>query len=336
MKRVSGRQERESCSALAAPVYLCRDKPSACMKNYRFTIAVVISVIAAMAFPQYFTEINGYPLKRLIVPLLQAIMFGMGATMSWQDFVNVVKMPKAVVVGLVCQFTIMPLIGFGLANVFVFPPEIAAGIILIGCSPSGLASNVMSYIAGANVALSITITSLATLMSPVMTPALMKLLAGEFVEIEFLTMMFDIVQMVILPVALGLIVNTLLGERGGWLKRLLPLVSMAGIVVIIAVVTAAGRESLLRIGALLIVVLLLHNSLGYLLGYWGARLAGLDEQSCRTVSIEVGLQNAGIASGIALKLGKFATMGVAAAIFGPMMNITGSLLANWWSRKRGR
>ncbi|MBV6439995.1 MAG: bile acid:sodium symporter family protein [Haliscomenobacteraceae bacterium CHB4] len=306
------------------------------MKNYRFTIAVVISVIAAMAFPQYFTEINGYPLKRLIVPLLQAIMFGMGATMSWQDFVHVVKMPKAVVVGLVCQFSIMPLIGFGLANVFVFPPEIAAGIILIGCSPSGLASNVMSYIAGANVALSITITSLATLMSPVMTPALMKLLAGEFVEIEFLTMMFDIVQMVILPVALGLIVNTLLGERGGWLKRLLPLVSMAGIVVIIAVVTAAGRESLLRIGALLILVLLLHNSLGYLLGYWGARLAGLDEQSCRTVSIEVGLQNAGIASGIALKLGKFATMGVAAAIFGPMMNITGSLLANWWSRKRGR
>lgn len=305
------------------------------MKNYGFTCAVVFSVLTALLFPHYFIEIGGFPLKKLIVPMLQVIMFGMGATMSWQDFRNVVKMPKAVLVGLLCQFTIMPLLGFGLANLFAFPPEIAAGIILVGCSPSGLASNVMAYIAKANVALSITITSIATLLSPVLTPALMKLLAGEFIEIAFLSMMLDIVRMVILPIVLGLLANALLRERGAWLKRLLPLLSMGGILVVITVVTAAGRESLLHIGALLILALLLHNGLGYLLGYWGARLAGLDEQSCRTVSIEVGLQNAGLASGLAFKMGKLATTGLAAGIFGPLMNITGSVLANWWSRKPG-
>ena len=303
------------------------------MKKYLFTIAVVLAAAVAMIFPQYFTEINGWPLKNLIVPLLQVIMFGMGATMSWQDFLNVVKMPKAVLVGLLCQFTIMPFVGFALATGFCFPPEIAAGIILIGCSPSGLASNVMSYIAKANVALSITITTLATLISPLMTPMLMKLLAGQFIEISFWSMMWDIVKMVLLPVVLGLVVNQILGKKGESLKRLLPLLSMAGIATIIMVVTAAGRESLMAIGWLMVLAVLLHNGLGYLLGYWGARLFGLDEQSCRTVSIEVGLQNAGIASGIALKLGKFATMGLAAALFGPLMNFTGSLLANYWSKR---
>ncbi len=304
------------------------------MKNYLFTLAVVLAATVAVLFPQYFTEINGWPLKNLIVPLLQIIMFGMGATMSWQDFRNVVKMPKAVIVGLVCQFTIMPFVGFGLANSFNFPPEIAAGIVLIGCSPSGLASNVMAYIAKANVALSITITTLATLLSPILTPALMKLLAGQFVEISFLSMMWDITKMVILPVLGGLLVNRLLGEKGDWLKRLLPMLSMAGIACIIVVVTAAGHESLMQVGWLMVLAVLLHNGFGYLLGYWGARLAGLDEQSCRTVSIEVGLQNAGIASGIALKLGKIGTMGLAAVLFGPLMNFTGSLLANWWGRRQ--
>ncbi|MBK9017199.1 MAG: bile acid:sodium symporter family protein [Saprospiraceae bacterium] len=303
------------------------------MKNYYFTITVALAAALAMIFPQFFIEINGFPLKRLIVPLLQIIMFGMGATMSWQDFVNVAKMPRAVLVGLLCQFTIMPFVGYGLATGFGFPAEIAAGIILIGCSPSGLASNVMSYIAKANVALSITITTVATLLSPLMTPALMKLLAGQFIEISFLAMMWDIVKMVILPVLVGLVVNHVLGKKGAWLKQYLPLVSMAGITMIILIVTAAGRESLLQMGLLMVAAVLLHNGLGYLFGYWGARLFGLDEQSCRTVSIEVGLQNAGIASGLALKLGKFATMGLAAALFGPLMNFTGSILANYWSKK---
>jgi BASS family bile acid:Na+ symporter len=146
-------------------------------------------------------------------------------------------------------------------------------------------------------------------------------------------MVWDITQMVILPVLAGLFINQLLGERGGWLKRLLPVLSMAGIATIIVVVTAAGRESLLNVGWWMVLAVVLHNGLGYLLGYWSARLFGLSEQDCRTVSIEVGLQNAGIASGIALKLGKIATMGLAAVLFGPLMNFTGSLLANWWGKR---
>lgn len=304
------------------------------MQNYLFTLAVVAAAALAVLFPEAFTEVNGWPLKNLIVPLLQIIMLGMGATMSWDEFRNVLRMPKAVVIGLVCQYTIMPGIGFGLAHTVGLPPEVAAGVVLIGCSPSGLASNVMAYIAKANVALSITITTLATLLSPLLTPALMKLLAGQLVEIRFLTMMWDMLQMVILPVVVGLLVNQLLGTRGAWLRRILPVLSMAGIATIIVVVTAAGSTALRNVGWVLAVAVVVHNALGYLLGYWGARAAGLDEQSCRTVSLEVGLQNAGIASGIALKMGKIATMGVAAVLFGPWMNMTGSLLANWWSGRK--
>ena len=303
------------------------------MKNYLFTICIIIAVAISMAFPQYFIEINGFPLKKLIIPLLQIIMFGMGTTMSWGDFLAVVKTPKAVIVGLICQFTIMPLVGFTLANVFSFPNEIAAGIVLIGCSPSGLASNVMAYIAKANVALSITITSIATLLAPILTPALMKLLAGQFIDISFWSMMQDILKMIILPIILGLIVNKILGKNISILNHILPIVSMMGIAFIIVIITAAGRDSLLSIGGILIFAVLIHNVLGYFLGYWGGKLFGLNEQSCRTIAIEVGLQNAGLASGLALQMGKVATVGLAAALFGPIMNTSGSLLATWWGKR---
>jgi bile acid:Na+ symporter, BASS family len=303
------------------------------MKNYIFTIAIVLAATIALIAPQYFIEINGFKLKTLIVPLLQIIMFGMGTTMSLDDFKSVVKTPKAVFVGLLCQFTIMPFVGFGLANLFDFPPEIAAGILLIGCSPSGLASNVMAYIAKANVALSIAITSCATLLAPILTPALMKLLAGQFIDISFSAMMIDILKMVILPIFVGLVVNYLFKKHTEILNRILPVLSMAGIVIIIVIITAAGRDALLSIGGILILVVFLHNVLGYLLGYWGGRLFGMAEQDCRTIAIEVGLQNAGLASGLALSMGKVATVGLASALFGPIMNTTGSLLATWWGKR---
>jgi bile acid:Na+ symporter, BASS family len=306
------------------------------MKNYAFTLAIIVAVIISMAFPQYFTEINGFKLSKLITPLLQIIMFGMGTTMTLADFTNVAKMPKAVAVGLICQFTIMPTLGFTLANLFNFPPEIAAGVILIGCSPSGLASNVISYIAKANVALSITITSLATLLAPILTPLLMKLLAGQLIEVSVEKMMGDIFNMIIVPVAAGVIVNWVIRQFSQkWMdimNRILPVISMLGIAFIIVIITAAGRDALLSIGITLIFAVLLHNLFGYILGYWGGRLFGLNEQSCRTVAIEVGLQNAGLASALALQMGK-ASVGLAAALFGPIMNITGSLLATWWSKK---
>jgi bile acid:Na+ symporter, BASS family len=303
------------------------------VKNYFFTISIIFAALIALVFPQYFIEINGFKLKTLIVPLLQIIMFGMGTTMSIADFRSVVKTPKAVFVGLICQFTIMPFVGFAIANLFSFPPEIAAGILLIGCSPSGLASNVMAYIAKANVALSITITSCATLLAPVLTPALMKLLAGQFIDISFGAMFFDIIKMVIAPIVIGLIVNYLFKKYIDILNRVLPIISMAGIAIIIVIITAAGRDSLLSIGGLLIIAVLMHNLLGYLLGYWGGRLFGMAEQDCRTIAIEVGLQNAGLASGLALAMGKVGTVGVAAALFGPIMNTTGSILATWWGKK---
>lgn len=303
------------------------------MKNYLFTLSIVCAAIIALIFPQYFLEINGFKLKLLIIPLLQIIMFGMGTTMSFDDFVAVIKTPKAVLVGLICQFTIMPLVGFVLAYSFGFEAEIAAGILLIGCSPSGLASNVMAYIAKANVPLSIAITSCATLLAPIFTPALMKLLAGQLIEISFWSMMFDILKMVILPIIVGLLVNYLFKKYTETLNRILPIVSMAGIAIIIVIITAAGRDSLLSIGKVLIIAVLCHNLLGYTLGYWGGRLFGMKEQDCRTIAIEVGLQNAGLASGLALQMGKVATVGLAAALFGPIMNTTGSLLATWWSKR---
>jgi BASS family bile acid:Na+ symporter len=260
-------------------------------------------------------------------------MFGMGTSMSVNDFIGVAKMPKGVMVGILCQLTIMPLVGFALASFTNFPPEIAAGVILIGCSPSGLASNVMSYLAKANLALSITITAVATLLAPVSTPLLMKLLAGTFIEINILDMMWSIVKMVIIPIGAGLLFNKLLSGKAKWLDKAMPIVSMLGIAFIIVIITAAGRDSLLEIGAILILVVLIHNLLGYNLGYWAARLSSMDERDCRTIAIEVGMQNGGLASGIAKEMGKIATIGLAPAVFGPLMNITGSILASYWHRK---
>ena len=304
------------------------------MRSYLYTLSIIAAATLAMLFPGPFTSIGSFQLKNLIVPLLMIIMFGMGTTMGLKDFEGVIKSPRSVIIGLACQFTIMPLVGYTLATSFDFPPEVAAGVILVGCSPSGLASNVMSYIAKANVALSLTITAVATLLAPLLTPALMKWLAGTFVEVDFLKMMVDILKMIILPIGLGLGVNYIFRKQSVWLNRYMPLVSMIGIALIICIITAAGRESLLTIGVALVACTLIHNLLGYTLGYIMARLLRLPEQDCRTIALEVGLQNGGLASGLALQMGKVATVGLAPALFGPIMNITGSLLASFWGKDR--
>jgi BASS family bile acid:Na+ symporter len=366
-------------------------------KGFSYTIMIFAAVTISMFYPGLFIKWGEFELKATIVPLLQIIMFGMGSQMSFRDFAGVVKMPKGVLLGLVCQFTIMPIVGFIIATTFGFPPEIAAGIILVGSSPSGLASNVMSFIAKANLALSVTLTAVATMLAPLITPSLMKLLAGQFVPIDFWGMMLSIINIVILPIVAGLMFNAmaygkenlkskitqglvylliiagknlilfqtsdleigaaflqfgkdvlwffvlpvgaamlftrLAGGKKVALDKIMAFLSMAGIGVIIVVITAAGRDSLLDIGLLLILACLLHNSTGYFLGYWICRLARMDEKSCRTIALEVGMQNGGLASGIALEMGRVATIGLAPAVFGPMMNITGSSLATWWRRK---
>lgn len=303
------------------------------LKSFSYTLWIFTAVTCSLYYPQLFTGIGDFSFRQLIVPLLQLIMFGVGSTMGISDFAGVVKMPKGVVIGVLLQFTIMPLMGFALTRIFDFPPEIAAGIILVGCAPSGLASNVMSFIANANVALSVTLTAIATLLAPLVTPFLMQQLAGEYVPVNFMSMMLEIIKIVIIPIGAGLLFNYFLGKRFPRIMKVMPLLSMISIAVIITIITAAGRDSLLSIGALLVAACFIHNVAGYLLGYGLAKLLGMDEKSCRTIALEVGLQNAGLASGIALGMGKVASIGLAPAVFGPLMNITGSSLATWWKNK---
>lgn len=303
------------------------------LKGLIFTTMIFAGVTAALYYPSYFTNFGNFKFTVLIIPLIQIIMFGMGTTMSIKDFAAVFQSPKGVIIGVSAQLVVMPIMGYFLAQISNFPPEIAAGIVLIGCSPSGVASNVMAFLANANVALSITITSIATLLAPFLTPLMMKFFAGEFIEIDVFAMMWSIVKMIIIPIGAGLLFNKLLGSKVKRLYSAMPLISMLAIGLIITIITAAGRDSLLDIGGILMVLVLIHNVFGYFLGYWYAKLFKMSEKDARTIAIEVGMQNGGLASGIANSLGKIATMGLAPAVFGPLMNITGSILASYWHGK---
>lgn len=303
------------------------------LKGFAYTVMILAAVTTALYYPSWFIGVKGFKLTALITPLIQLIMFGMGTEMSLKDFGGVIKMPKAVLIGLSGHFTFMPLLGYSLAKLFNFPPEIAAGVVLVGSMPCGLASNVMSYLANANLALSVTLTAVATLLAPFLTPLWMKVLGGQFIEVNALSMMWDIIKMVIIPIGAGLLFNKLLRGKLAWLDKMMPFVSMFGIAFIIVIITAAGRNNLLSIGPALIVCSFLHNTCGYLFGYWFGRLFRLSERDSRTIAIEVGMQNGGLASGLAKEMGKAATLGLAPAVFGPLMNITGSILASYWHRK---
>jgi BASS family bile acid:Na+ symporter len=298
-----------------------------------FSVWIVLAVIVTLIKPEPFVSFGGFQFKALIIPLLQVIMFGMGSTMGVEDFQEVIKSPKSVFLGVFFHFLIMPLVGFTLTKLFSFPDEIAAGIILVGSMPCGLASNVMSYLAKANLALSLTLTSISTLLAPILTPLLIKVLANQLIEINFWEMVWEICKLILIPIFFGLVYKKLIGDRWNWLQKHLSTLSMWSIAFIIIIITANGRNSLLSVGPLLVLACLIHNLCGFFFGYYGARLTGLPERDARTIAIEVGLQNAGLASGLAMALNKVATLGLPAAIFGPVMNITGSTLANYWKRK---
>lgn len=297
-----------------------------------FTSAVVTCVAAALLYPHLFVTVGGYKLTGLIVPLIQIIMFGMGTTLGLADFARVLSMPRGVFVGTVLQFGVMPITGFLMARLFGFEGEVAAGIVLVGAAPGGVASNVMTYLAGGNVALSVTMTAVSTLLSPLLTPLAMQWLAGRFVPIDAWAMMISIVQMIILPIVAGVIFNQLLRDQR-WMPRLLPIVSMAAICIIITIITANSRDQLLAVALALLGAVVCHNLIGFTLGYWGGRLLGLNESDSRTASIEVGLQNAGMASGLAISVLHSTDAGLAAAIFGPWMNAAGSVLASYWRQR---
>ena len=301
------------------------------LRGISYSLMIFAAVTLAMTFPGWFVTWGDFKLSQLIVPLLQIIMFGMGTAMSAKDFVGVVKAPKAVGIGLALQFTIMPFVGAGLAAAFDLSPEVAAGVILIGAAPSGLASNVMAYIGKANLALSVTLTTVATLLAPFITPFYMRWLAGQYIPIDTWAMMWGIIKITILPIAAGLIFNRLFHGKTAWLDRLMPQLSMAGIAFILMIMTAGSRNDLLAVGLFLLAVTLIHNVTGYVFGYWSCRLLGMDERSCRTISFEVGLQNAGLATGLAQDLGRLVAL--APVVFGSLMNITGATLATWWRER---
>ncbi len=272
-------------------------------------------------------------------------MFGMGTTLSPKDFKRVFTMPQAVLIGIILQFTIMPFVGKGIAMMFTRNAEVAAGIVLTGSSPGGVASNVITYLAHGNVALSVTMTACSTLCAPFLTPALTKLLAGAYIEVNFWEMMISILKMVIIPIGAGLLFNMLLEKLSAVnrhfkaisriIMKSLPGFSMFAICFACAILTANAREQLLM-GTIVISIIssvIVHNFLGLVLGYWGARLIGLGENECRTISIEVGLQNSGMAAGLALSVFKSELAAAPGVIYSSWHNMTGALLASWWSSK---
>ena len=367
-------------------------------RGYQFTAWIIAVVAAAMIYPAQFLHVGDFDMRNKWVMLtaIQLVMFGMGTQMSVKDFAGVAKSPRGVFVGIVCHFSVMPLVGLALTKIFRFPPEIAAGVILIGSCSSGLASNVMAFMAKSNLALSVTVTAVTTMIAPIMTPFWMKFLAGAWVEVSFFKMMVEIIKIVVVPIGAALLHDYLkhasprgrkvvygmttfaaawmaflvfggwdflkahfadgaltaialggflisafvigsayhaLAKRLTWLDKIMPTMAIVGILYVTAMTTASGRDNLLKVGTLLFLASVLHNTAGYFFGYYLSRIARLDKNSARSIAFEVGLQNGGMASGLASAMGKLGTVGLAAAIFIPWMNVSGSVLANYWSKR---
>ena len=291
-----------------------------------FAIWVLLFAILAFFAPDQFSWIAPY-----IVPLLGIIMFGMGLTLSKNDFAEVFKRPRTVMIGVLGQFLIMPGLAWLLSTLLQLPPEIAVGVILVGCCPGGTASNVMTFLSRGDVALSVAITSVSTMLAPVVTPALIYLLASQWLDVSAAAMFWSIVQVVILPILLGILAQSLLREKVKACVAMLPLVSVVSIVAIVAAVVAVSHERIATTGLTIFAVVVLHNGLGLLLGYWLAKLTGLSVAQRKTMSIEVGMQNSGL--GVALATAHFSPLAaVPSAIFSVWHNISGPLVATLYQR----
>ena len=309
------------------------------IKGQGFGIAILACAAVAFAFPERFISWGGVKLTAMVVPAIQLIMFGMGTTLSLSDFLRVAKRPWAVAIGVGLQFLVMPFVGFLLAKGCGFSGELAAGCVLVGSVAGGTASNVVAFLAKADVALSVTMTCCSTLLSPIVTPFAMKFLAGCFVEIDTLKMMIEILKVVVVPVAAGALVHRLLNRQFTRHKalcdRVLSFISMCGICFTILALTAPSRDTFASAGAILIAAMVVHNTTGYLSGYWLTRAIGrfarLGEAEARTVAIEVGMQNGGMASALSISVLNSAIAALPANVFSIWMNFSGSVLANWWS-----
>jgi len=294
-----------------------------------FALWVILFSAIALMLPDLFVWLRAY-----IPWMLGLIMFGMGMTMTPGDFKSILQSPKAVAIGVVAQFMVMPGLAFLLCQLFQLPAEIAIGVILVGCCPGGTASNVITYMAKGNTALSVACTSVSTLLAPLLTPAIFYLLASQWIEINALSMLISILQVVLFPIILGLIVRALLKTKVEGYIQVMPVISVIAIVAIVAAIIAGSKTQILESGLMILGLVALHNGMGYLLGYWASRIFKLAEIDCRAVSIEVGMQNSGL--GVALAATHFAASPITAvpsAIFSLWHNISGPALATYWAAK---
>ncbi|RPQ31205.1 bile acid:sodium symporter family protein [Pseudomonas aeruginosa] len=291
-----------------------------------FPFWVLLFAILAFFRPAWFL-----PLTAAIAPLLGLVMFGMGLTLKGEDFREVARHPIRVLIGVLAQFVIMPGLAWLLCSLLQLPAEIALGVILVGCCPGGTASNVMTWLSRGDVALSVAITSVTTLLAPLVTPALVWLLASAWLPVSFAAMFLSILQVVLVPIALGLLAQRLLGERTRQVAEVLPLVSVFSIVVIIAAVVAASQARIAESGLLIMAVVMLHNGFGLLLGYLTGKLTGMPLAQRKALAIEVGMQNSGL--GAALANAHFSPLAaVPSALFSVWHNLSGSLLAALFRR----
>ena len=274
--------------------------------NKTFALWVIIAGILGFVFPDVFKPIGSW-----IAILLGVMMFGMGLTLTTADFREIFRRPKDVAVGILAQFLIMPLAAFVLCKAFDLPPDLAVGLMLLGCVPGGTASNVVTFLARGDTALSVTITSCTTLLAPIVTPALIYVFANQWIEIDPVGMFWSICQIVLLPIALGVAIHSILGhQRVEVAATCLPLVSVTAIVLIVMAVVAVSQPNIAKTGPLVFAVVVLHNGLGYLVGYMAAKMFKMNFAKRKCLAIEVGMQNSGL--GVALATAHFATMPLAA------------------------
>ncbi|EFY06353.1 bile acid:sodium symporter family protein [Succinatimonas hippei] len=293
-----------------------------------FALWVIIFACIAYNAPSYFTFLAPY-----ISILLGIVMFGMGLTLRAKDFSEVFTRPLEVIIGILGQFIIMPLTAWGLCKVLGLSDEIAVGVILVGCCPGGTASNVMTYLGKGDVPLSVTVSSCTTVLAPIVTPALIYLFANQWVDVDPYGMFMSIVNIVILPIVAGVIINSFFGKFVRNVVVALPLISVFAIVAIVIAVVAVSQQKIAETGLIIFAVVVLHNGLGLALGYFLAKVCGMSVAKRKAISMEVGMQNSGL--GVALAMAHFSPLSaVPSAIFSVWHNISGPILATIYANMK--
>lgn len=297
-----------------------------------FAIWVVVFAFIAAQFPETF---------KMFVPwipyLLGIVMLGMGLTLTFKDFGEVTRNPKAVIIGVIAQFVVMPSVAYALAKLFQLPADLAIGVILVGCCPGGTSSNVMTFLARGNTALSVACTTISTLLAPVLTPAVFYLFASQWLEINAGAMFISVLQMVLLPIFVGVVLRTIFKEKIAQFSQTMPLISVIAIVLIVTAVVAVSKDRIIESGLLIFGVVALHNGLGYLIGYAVSRLFKLEVYNSKAVAIEVGMQNSGLGAALAaLHFKANPLIAVPSAVFSFWHNISGPILAMIFSRMENK